>query len=167
MIRNTRASIRSIYTSCVQFKKLPSNAKSHSSHQWLSRQLTDPFVELAKTRNYRYDQHIRKSYKKMNFKTGFIFDRNGRYCCFAVQMSKCLQIDRNKWTGKDSAARSNSHRLWSCARKLDTNCREWNECRWKTEEKTTRICDWTWSTYDSPDWGRLFVLEFESNSTVV
>ncbi|XP_031635911.1 rRNA methyltransferase 2, mitochondrial-like [Contarinia nasturtii] len=51
MIRNI--SVRSFYTSCTHLKKGPSKAKSHSSHQWLTRQMTDPFVELAKMKNYR------------------------------------------------------------------------------------------------------------------
>lgn len=50
-----RSSItRTFNTSCVHSKKIPTKAKSHSSHQWLSRQMTDPFVELAKTKNYRF-----------------------------------------------------------------------------------------------------------------
>lgn len=52
MIRNPL--FRSIHTSCVQLKKGPIKAKSHSSHQWLSRQMVDPFVELAKMKNYRF-----------------------------------------------------------------------------------------------------------------
>lgn len=46
--------IRTFHTSCAQFKKVPSNAKSHSSHQWLQRQIVDPFVEKAKMTNYRF-----------------------------------------------------------------------------------------------------------------
>lgn len=53
MIRNQIT--RTFYTNCAAFsKKIPKNAKSHSSHQWLSRQMSDPFVVLAKTKNYRY-----------------------------------------------------------------------------------------------------------------
>lgn len=52
MIRNHL--IRSIHTACVDLKKLSSKAKSHSSHQWLSRQMTDPFVEMAQMKNYRF-----------------------------------------------------------------------------------------------------------------
>lgn len=49
-------SIRNFYTSCaVNSKKTPKKAKSHSSHQWLARQMSDPFVELAKMKNYRFD----------------------------------------------------------------------------------------------------------------
>lgn len=35
-------------------KNIPNKAKGHSSNQWLTRQFKDPFVELARTKNYRY-----------------------------------------------------------------------------------------------------------------
>lgn len=35
-------------------KNIPKNAKGASSNKWLSRQLSDPFVEQAKMYNYRY-----------------------------------------------------------------------------------------------------------------
>lgn len=50
-----RSFVRLINTSAsVSAKKIPNKAKSHSSNQWLTRQLKDPFVELAQTKNYRY-----------------------------------------------------------------------------------------------------------------
>lgn len=52
MIRNPLT--RAFSMSCVHSKKMPTKAKSHSSHQWLSRQMTDPFVEMAKMKNYRF-----------------------------------------------------------------------------------------------------------------
>lgn len=53
MIRNNL--VRNLYTSCVSYsKKTVKKAKSHSSHQWLSRQMADPFVEKAKMKNYRF-----------------------------------------------------------------------------------------------------------------
>lgn len=53
MIRNL--CVRSFHgTRYMCSKKIPKNAKGHSSHQWLSRQMSDPFVEMAKMKNYRY-----------------------------------------------------------------------------------------------------------------
>lgn len=63
MIRNPL--IRNIHTSCVSLKKIPNKAKSHSSNQWLSRQLNDPFVQFAKMKNYRFVTN------KLNINTNF------------------------------------------------------------------------------------------------
>lgn len=66
MIRNHLT--RQFYTNCVTFsKKSAKNAKSHSSHQWLSRQISDPFVTLAKMKNYRLmDDFITLKPKSVN-----------------------------------------------------------------------------------------------------
>lgn len=46
---------RKICTSCSLAKSVKlKNAKGVSSHNWLSRQLKDPYVEKAKLMNYRY-----------------------------------------------------------------------------------------------------------------
>lgn len=47
---------RSMHTGTVLWKKEPPKivkGKSHSSNQWLSRQMADPFVQMAKMQNYR------------------------------------------------------------------------------------------------------------------
>lgn len=45
--------IRTVYTSSVNNKVVPSGGKGHSSHQWLLRQINDPYIEKAKVQNYR------------------------------------------------------------------------------------------------------------------
>lgn len=45
--------LRHFHTSAYRFKEIPKKSKSHSSQLWLTRQLSDPFVEMAKTHNYR------------------------------------------------------------------------------------------------------------------
>lgn len=45
--------IRTVSTSSVVNKIIPTGGKGHSSHQWLSRQINDPYVEKAKLENYR------------------------------------------------------------------------------------------------------------------
>lgn len=44
---------RHFHTTACKFKEIPKKSKSHSSQLWLTRQLSDPFVEMAKTQNYR------------------------------------------------------------------------------------------------------------------
>lgn len=45
-----------LHTSCAVFKVVPKNlkGKSKSSQDWLTRQLNDPYVKLAKQHQYRY-----------------------------------------------------------------------------------------------------------------
>ncbi|KAL1494388.1 hypothetical protein ABEB36_009994 [Hypothenemus hampei] len=47
--------IRMLSGSCCRYKKVQPSVKSKnvSSHDWLTRQLSDPFVEMAKKYNYR------------------------------------------------------------------------------------------------------------------
>lgn len=60
---------RQISTSCRKLKETP-KGKSHSSHQWLSRQFSDPYVQKAKMENYR----CRSAFKllEMNSKHKFL-----------------------------------------------------------------------------------------------
>lgn len=47
---------RSIQTNAIDFSKIkPTNlkGKSVSSQKWLTRQFADPFVQMAKMKNYR------------------------------------------------------------------------------------------------------------------
>lgn len=47
---------RTYYTSALNLtKETPNNlkGKSHSAQRWLTRQLSDPFVQMAKMQNYR------------------------------------------------------------------------------------------------------------------
>lgn len=81
--------IRQIYTSCAHhLKNGPKKAKSHSSHQWLSRQMSDPFVELAKTKNYRLVPSIILRCLR-NFNKIAIKNENLHH----FQVSECIQID--------------------------------------------------------------------------
>lgn len=51
-----RMSQRSFHTGNCHWKKESAKivkGKSHSSNQWLSRQIADPFVQLAKMQNFR------------------------------------------------------------------------------------------------------------------
>lgn len=61
MIRNPM--VRSLHTTrSLCSKKLVKKGKSHSSNQWLERQVSDPFVEFAKLKNYRYDFQLKKCF---------------------------------------------------------------------------------------------------------
>lgn len=47
--------IKRFHTSCHSLAKIiPKNAKGGSSTRWLTRQLADPFIELARKQNFRW-----------------------------------------------------------------------------------------------------------------
>lgn len=52
---------RPIHTTCISNYKVVPKGKKGSSAEWLTRQLSDPFVDLAKQQNYRQEKRIRNS----------------------------------------------------------------------------------------------------------
>ncbi|XP_014472542.1 PREDICTED: rRNA methyltransferase 2, mitochondrial [Dinoponera quadriceps] len=67
---------RSVHTSCALLKETPQNlkGKKHSSQQWLTRQLRDPYVEKAKQEKYR----CRSAFKLLEIQERFKIFKPGQ-----------------------------------------------------------------------------------------
>lgn len=68
--------IRNLHTYSTLFREIPQNlkGKKHSSQLWLTRQIQDPYVELAKRENYR----CRSAYKLLEINERFKILKPGK-----------------------------------------------------------------------------------------
>lgn len=67
---------RSVHTACTLLKQTPDNlkGKKHSSQLWLTRQLKDPYVEMARQEKYR----CRSAFKLLEIQERFKIFRPGQ-----------------------------------------------------------------------------------------